>query len=217
MKALRVHRGQVAPLLRRDIDTDQIIPKQFLKSIERTGFGRHLFNDWRFGPGGQLKAGFVLNDERYRGATVLVTGPNFGCGSSREHAAWALEDYGFRVVIAPSFADIFRNNAITNGVLPVVLPEAVVNEIATRASGATPYEVEVDLESRRVRDEAGLDVSFDLDDASRHRLLNGLDDIGLILEHQEAISRYERRLQAVSRQPSAVSDFSDRGSQMAEG
>jgi 3-isopropylmalate/(R)-2-methylmalate dehydratase small subunit len=191
MKPLRLHRGRVAPLLRRDVDTDQIIPKQFLKSIERTGFGRYLFNDWRFGPEGKPTAGFVLNDERYRGATILVTGPNFGCGSSREHAAWALEDYGFRVVISPSFADIFRNNAVTNGVLPVTLAEAIVNELAARASVDGTYELEVDLQSRRVRDGAGLDEAFDIDGASRHRLLNGLDDIGLILEHDEAISRYE--------------------------
>jgi 3-isopropylmalate/(R)-2-methylmalate dehydratase small subunit len=194
MKPLRVHRGRVAPLLRRDIDTDQIIPKQFLKSIERTGFGAHLFNDWRFGTAGELKAEFVLNDVRYRDATILVTGPNFGCGSSREHAAWALEDYGFRVVIAPSFADIFRNNAITNGVLPVVLDESIVKDLAQRAAGANPYEIEVDLESRRVRDETGLDAPFDIDDAARRRLLHGLDDIGLILEHEEAIGRYEQRL-----------------------
>ena len=190
MKPLRRHRGRVAPLLRRDVDTDQIIPKQFLKSIERTGFGRHLFNDWRFGPDGKPNAEFVLNDERYRGATILVTGPNFGCGSSREHAAWALEDYGFRVVISPSFADIFRNNAVTNGVLPVTLAEAVVNELAARSVDGT-YELEVDLESRRVRDGAGLDEVFEIDGASRHRLMNGLDDIGLILEHEGAISRYE--------------------------
>jgi 3-isopropylmalate/(R)-2-methylmalate dehydratase small subunit len=196
MKALRLHRGRVAPLLRRDIDTDQIIPKQFLKSIDRSGFGRYLFNDWRFGPGGEPKSDFVLNDERYRGATILVTGPNFGCGSSREHAAWALEDYGFRVVISPSFADIFRNNAITNGVLPVVLPDSIVNDIAARAAAAAPYEMEVDLESRRVRDETGLEGSFDIDDASRHRLLKGLDDIGLILEHARAIDRYESQLVA---------------------
>ena len=193
MKSLRVHRGHVVPLLRRDIDTDQIIPKQFLKSIERTGFGRYLFNDWRFGPGGEPKREFVLNDDRFRGATILVTGPNFGCGSSREHAAWALEDYGFRVVISPSFADIFRNNAVTNGVLPVVLSQATVNDLAARASGDNPYEIEVDLESRRVRDGVGLDEAFDIDDAARHRLLNGLDDIGLILEREEAIARYEKR------------------------
>ena len=192
MKPLRLHRGRVAPLLRRDIDTDQIIPKQFLKSIERTGFGRYLFNDWRFAPDGAPNADFVLNDERYRGATILVTGPNFGCGSSREHAAWALEDYGFRVVISPSFADIFRNNAVTNGVLPVMLPEAIVNELAARASADGAYELEADLESRRVRDKAGLDEAFDIDDASRHRLLHGLDDIGLILEREEAITRYEQ-------------------------
>jgi 3-isopropylmalate/(R)-2-methylmalate dehydratase small subunit len=192
MDPIRVHRGRVAPLLRRDIDTDQIIPKQFLKSIERTGFGRYLFYDWRLQPDGTPDASFVLNAPQYAGATILVAGANFGCGSSREHAAWALTDYGFRVIIAPSFADIFRNNAVTNGLLPVTLPEDVVAVIAGKAGAVPGYALEVDLESRRISDDEGLEAAFTIDDAARHRLLHGLDDIGLILQHEAAISRYER-------------------------
>jgi 3-isopropylmalate/(R)-2-methylmalate dehydratase small subunit len=192
MRAFRVHRGRAVPLLRRDIDTDQIIPKQFLKSIERTGFGRYLFHDWRQGRDGAPDPAFVLNDPRYAGASILISAANFGCGSSREHAAWALEDYGFRAVIAPSFADIFRSNAITNGLLPVVLPEAVVAVMAANASPLAGYTVEIDLETRRVRDGVEIDEPFAIDDAARHRLLNGLDDIGLILQHADAIDAYER-------------------------
>jgi 3-isopropylmalate/(R)-2-methylmalate dehydratase small subunit len=192
MQPFRVHRGRPVPLLRRDIDTDQIIPKQFLKSIERSGFGRYLFHDWRTGADGTPNPAFVLNDQRYAGATILIAGANFGCGSSREHAAWALQDYGFRVVIAPSFADIFRNNAVTNGVLPVVLAESLVATMAALAPSVDTYTLEVDLEARRVRDGAAIDERFEIDDAARHRLLNGLDDIGLILQHEQAIARYER-------------------------
>jgi 3-isopropylmalate/(R)-2-methylmalate dehydratase small subunit len=196
MQRFTRHRGRVAPLLRRDIDTDQIIPKQFLKSIERTGFGRFLFHDWRVSADGSPHASFVLNQPRFAGATVLVAGANFGCGSSREHAAWALEDYGFRAVVAPSFADIFRNNAVTNGVLPVVLPDAVVAALADKASTRDSYEVEIDLERRRLHDGDGIDATFPIDGAARHRLLHGLDDIGLILQHEQAIARYEARLSA---------------------
>ena len=195
MEAFRVHRGRVLPLLRRDVDTDQIIPKQFLKSIERTGFGRHLFNDWRFRPDGGPDPGFVLNDSRYSGASILLAGDNFGCGSSREHAAWALADYGFRAVIAPSFADIFRGNAVTNGLLPVVLPEAVIAVMAARATGEGDYSATVDLERRRVSDDHGLDEAFAIDEAARHRLLHGLDDIGLILQYEADITAYEERTQ----------------------
>jgi 3-isopropylmalate/(R)-2-methylmalate dehydratase small subunit len=192
MQPFHVHRGRAVPLLRRDVDTDQIIPKQFLKSIERTGFGRHLFHDWRTTREGTPDPAFVLNDARYAGATVLIAGANFGCGSSREHAAWALQDYGFRSVIAPSFADIFRANAVTNGLLPVVLAESVVVTLATHASTVHGYTVEIDLEARRVRDATGVDVAFEIDNAARHRLLNGLDDIGLILQQEESIAGYER-------------------------
>ena len=194
MQPLRLHRGRVVPLVRRDIDTDQVIPKQFLKSIERTGFGRHLFHDWRVRPDGTRHTDFVLNESRYQGASILVAGANFGCGSSREHAAWALYDYGFRVIVAPSFADIFKANALTNGLLPLVLPEPIVARLAARATTEDAYSLIVDLESQRVSDDGEIDEPFDIDAASRHRLLNGLDDTDLILEHEEAIAGYERRL-----------------------
>jgi 3-isopropylmalate/(R)-2-methylmalate dehydratase small subunit len=190
MQPVRVHRGTMVPLHRRDIDTDQIIPKQFLKSIERTGFGEHLFHDWRFGADGTPDASFVLNDVRYSGASILIAGENFGCGSSREHAAWALLQYGFRVVIAPSFADIFRANAITNGLVPVALPPGIVTGLATRAASDPASSLTVDLEKRRVTGD-GVGESFPLEDAARHRLLHGLDDIGVILQHEAAIARYE--------------------------
>jgi 3-isopropylmalate/(R)-2-methylmalate dehydratase small subunit len=192
MEPLGVHRGRVLPLVRRDIDTDQIIPKQFLKSIERTGFGRHLFHDWRVRADGTPHPDFVLNDPRYHGASILVAGANFGCGSSREHAAWALHDYGFRVIMAPSFADIFKANAITNGLLPLVLDESLVARVAARATTQDGYSLTVDLEAQRVSDGAEIDEPFAIDAAARHRLLNGLDDIALILQHEEAIAAYER-------------------------
>jgi 3-isopropylmalate/(R)-2-methylmalate dehydratase small subunit len=191
MLPFRTHHGRVAPLPRRDIDTDQIIPKQFLKSIERTGFGRHLFNDWRYRADGSPDPAFVLNVPRYDGASILVAGDNFGCGSSREHAAWALMDHGFRAVIATSFADIFRQNAVTNGLLPVVLGEEAVAQMTLRAANVDRYALTIDLEARRVVDDHGLDVAFTIDEAARQRLLNGLDDIGLILQHEAAIARYE--------------------------
>jgi 3-isopropylmalate/(R)-2-methylmalate dehydratase small subunit len=191
MRPFRVHRGRVAPLFRRDIDTDQIIPKQFLKSILRTGFGEHLFHDWRRQADGTLDPSFPLNDPRYAGASILVTGDNVGCGSSREHAAWALTDAGFRVVIAPSFAGIFRANAVTNGLVPVVVTTATAAEIAARAARIDAYAVVVDLDECRLRDDHALDEPFDIDEAARHRLRHGLDDIGLILQHEDAIARYE--------------------------
>lgn len=191
MQRFDVHKGMVAPLLRRDIDTDQIIPKQFLKSIERTGFGRHLFNDWRLQSDGSPNPPFVLNDARYAGASILVAGENFGCGSSREHAAWALLDYGFRAVIAPSFADIFRNNAVTNGLLPVELPHGDVSVVAQRAIDAKGYAITIDLVQRRVRDDRDFDAPFHIEEAARHRLLNGLDDIGLILQYEDEITEHE--------------------------
>jgi 3-isopropylmalate/(R)-2-methylmalate dehydratase small subunit len=190
MQPLRQHRGLVVPLLRRDIDTDQIIPKQFLKSVERAGFGRHLFHDWRVRADGTLEAGFVLNQAKYTSGSVLVTGPNFGCGSSREHAAWALIDFGFRVVIAPSFADIFRQNAIVNGLLPVQLPEARISRLAADAAARECW-VDVDLDACCVRDDRGAVEPFAIEPAARHRLLHGLDDIALILQHEIEISRYE--------------------------
>jgi 3-isopropylmalate/(R)-2-methylmalate dehydratase small subunit len=192
---LRQHRGKVAPLRRNHVDTDQIIPKQFLKRIEKTGFGPFLFHDWK------RDSDFVLNQPKYQGASILVAGVNFGCGSSREHAAWALLDAGFRIVIAPSFADIFRSNAVGNGVLPVALPEAAVDAIADRAEKETDYWVEVDLEAREVRDGFGLEEPFTIDDASRRRLLEGKDEIDLILHHESDIAAYERRQSDASAPP----------------
>jgi 3-isopropylmalate/(R)-2-methylmalate dehydratase small subunit len=181
------HHGLVAPLRRNHVDTDQIIPKQFLKRIERSGFGPFLFHDWK------LEPSFVLNQPRYAGASVLAAGVNFGCGSSREHAAWALQDAGFHVVIAPSFADIFRSNAIGNGMLPVALSEAAVELILDRAEREPGYAVDVDLDRGEVRDAFGLHESFTIDAASRQRLLEGKDEIDLILTHEPDIAAYERR------------------------
>jgi 3-isopropylmalate/(R)-2-methylmalate dehydratase small subunit len=181
------HRGTVAPLRRNHVDTDQIIPKQFLKRIERSGFGPFLFSDWKRDPE------FVLNQPKYAGASVLASGVNFGCGSSREHAAWALHDAGFRVVIAPSFADIFQNNAIGNGLLPIVLSEAAVEQILSRAEHEQSYAIDVDLEKCHVTDNFSLRESFVIDESSRRRLLEGKDDIDFILNHESDIAAYERR------------------------
>jgi 3-isopropylmalate/(R)-2-methylmalate dehydratase small subunit len=196
MQAFRKHQGRVAPLLRRDVDTDQIVPKQFLKRLERTGFGEFLFYDWRTAADGTTNESFVLNQPRFKGASILVADANFGCGSSREHAAWALQDFGFAAVIAPSFADIFRANAIANGLLPLALREEVVATIAKRAEEIDRYEVEIDLEGCRVRDGHGLDEPFAFETGARQRLLEGLDDIGLILRHESDITRYENRRRA---------------------
>ncbi len=192
MQPFRVHTGLVAPLYRPNIDTDQIVPKQFLKRIERTGFGQFLFYDWRYLPDGRPDPSFVLNMPRYRGASVLVAGRNFGCGSSREHAPWALADYGFRAVIAPSFADIFANNAIKNGLLPVVLDEEIVQLIATRAEQSA-YTLTIDLEQGEVRDPNASLARFQIDPFARHCLLNGLDEIALTLQHETLIAAYEER------------------------
>jgi 3-isopropylmalate/(R)-2-methylmalate dehydratase small subunit len=182
----------VAPLYRRDIDTDQIIPKAFLKSIERTGFGAHLFHDWRVRADGSPVEEFVLNQPRYARASILVAGPNFGCGSSREHAAWALADFGFRVVVSSSFADIFRANAVSNGIVTAAVREEVAAALAASATQIAGYTVEVDLSARRLRDHRAIDEPFEIDDAARHRLLLGLDDIGMLLEHEPDIAAYER-------------------------
>ena len=185
------HSGVVAPLDRVDVDTDQIIPKQFLKSIARTGFDKGLFFDWRHRPDGSLDPDFVLNKPEYRAATVLVSGRNFGSGSSREHAPWALQQYGFRAVIAPSFADIFRNNSYQNGFLPVALPERTVRQILDRAQQEPGYRVTIDLEQQTVADDRDTLASFDIDPAVKHRLLHGLDDIGLTLQHADEIEAFE--------------------------
>jgi 3-isopropylmalate/(R)-2-methylmalate dehydratase small subunit len=192
MQPFRKHQGRVAPLLRRDIDTDQIVPKQFLKRLERTGFGEFLFFDWRTTGDGVPNTTFVLNQPRYKGASILVAGDNFGCGSSREHAAWALADFGFAAVIAPSFADIFRANAIANGLMPLALSSDVVKVIAERAETIDGYELEVDLEAKRIRDGEGLDQPFDFEAGARQRLLEGLDDVGRILKYEAEIAAYEK-------------------------
>ena len=176
-----------------NVDTDQIIPKQFLKRIERTGFGPFLFYDWRFTADGQKKSEFVLDQPQYQGATILVSGKNFGCGSSREHAVWALADFGFRAVIAPSFADIFANNSAKNGFLTVQLGESETTELMRRAAENPNYELTVDLERRAVRDDHGFRAKFPIDDFVRHCLLNGLDDIGLTLQHESEIAAYEAK------------------------
>ncbi len=191
MEKFRSHTGLVVPLSQANVDTDQIIPKQFLKSIERTGFGKSLFYDWRFDAEGKTLENFILNQPRYAGASILLAGANFGCGSSREHAPWALLDFGFRVIIAPSFADIFYNNSLKNGLMLVRLPEAGVSELSHRASENKNYQLTIDLENRTVRDEFGLNTRFAIDDFSRRCLLEGLDDIGLTLQHEAGISQYE--------------------------
>jgi 3-isopropylmalate/(R)-2-methylmalate dehydratase small subunit len=175
------------------VDTDQIIPKQFLKRIERTGFGQFLFYDWRFSADGNKNAGFVLDEPRYAGASVLVAGRNFGCGSSREHAVWALADFGFRAVISSSFADIFSNNSTKNGFLTVRLREEEAAELMRRSREVPGYELTVDLEQCEVRDDRGFRAKFPIDEFVRHCLLHGLDDIGLTLQHEAEIAAYEAR------------------------
>ena len=193
MKPFTVHRGRVAPLDRVNVDTDQIIPKQFLKRIEKTGFGQFLFYDWRFGADGKKNPDFILHEPRYEGATILVAGKNFGCGSSREHAVWALADFGFRAVISSSFADIFANNSTKNGFLAVRLSDEEVSTLMKRAEEIDQYQVTIDLEKQEVRDEQGFRAQFEMDEFVRHCLLNGLDDIGLTLQHEKDIAAYEAR------------------------
>jgi 3-isopropylmalate/(R)-2-methylmalate dehydratase small subunit len=193
MQPFRIHQGRVAAIDRANIDTDQIIPKQFLKRIERTGFGQFLFYDWRRLPDGKPDLSFALNQPRYAGASLLVTGRNFGCGSSREHAVWSLADFGFRAIIAASFADIFASNCVQNGVLAVVLSPEEVAEISRRAEQLPAYELTVDLEKQEVRDNQGLRAVFQLEGSARHRLLNGLDDIALTLVEEPEIAAYEAR------------------------
>ncbi len=191
MKPFTKHTGLVAPLDRANVDTDQIIPKQFLKRIERTGFGEFLFYDSRYLADGQPNPSFVLNQPRYHRASILVAGKNFGCGSSREHAPWALGEFGFRVIIAPSFADIFANNCFKNGMLPIALATEQVEEIMSRAQRQEGYELTVDLETRMIADLNGLSLSFQVGEFQRFCLLEGLDDIGLTLRHEELIRDYE--------------------------
>jgi len=191
MNQFRIHSGLVAPLDRANVDTDQIVPKQFLKRIERTGFGEFLFYDWRFLPDGKSNPSFVLNEPRYQGASILVAGRNFGCGSSREHAPWALADFGFRAIIAPSFADIFANNCLKNGMLPVVLSDDDTAYLMQQAQKTEDYQLTIDLEQLKVLDANGFTASFAIDEFQRHCLLEGLDDIGLTLQHENDIAAYE--------------------------
>ncbi len=191
MKPFLRHTGLVAAMDRSDVDTDQIIPKQFLKRIERTGFGQYLFFDWRYLPDGSDNPDFELNRPEFAGATILLARRNFGCGSSREHAPWALGDYGFRVLIAPSFADIFYNNCFQNGMLPIRLDEDTVDQFFARTAQQPGYRLTVDLQAKTIADDHGLVVPFEIDDFRRHCLLNGLDAIGLTLAHEARIAAYE--------------------------
>src|SRR5207302_2202263 len=193
MQPISKHTGLVMPLDRVNVDTDQMVPKQFLKALTRQGFGRNLFYDWRYLPGEVPNPEFVLNFPRYRGASVLLARANFGCGSSREHAPWALLDYGFRVLIAPSFADIFYNNCFKNGILPITLPDSQVDELFRRAEANVGYKITADLPNQTVSDEQSLKFHFDIIDFRKIVLLEGLDDIGLTLKHEPNITAYEQR------------------------
>ncbi|QAY66110.1 3-isopropylmalate dehydratase small subunit [Paenibacillus protaetiae] len=191
MEAFKQLTGIVAPVDRVNVDTDAIIPKQFLKRIERSGFGQFLFFEWRFHENGEINADFEPNKPRYEGASILISRANFGCGSSREHAPWAILDYGFKCVIAPSFADIFYNNCFQNGILPLKLSEEQVEELFQRTAKYEGYKLSVDLENKRLTDEYGLDLAFDIDEHRRQFLLLGLDNIGLTLQHEDKIAAYE--------------------------
>lgn len=194
MEPLIRHTGLVVPLDRPNVDTDQIVPKQFLKRTSRTGFGEVLFYHWRYLDDGKTpNPDFVLNRPEYQGASILLARRNFGCGSSREHAPWALADYGFRVLIAPSFADIFYNNCFQNGLLPIQLDEDIVEELFRRTGQYPRYQLTVDLEQRSIQDEYGLSVGFDLDPFRRECLMRGLDDIGWTLQHEDKIAAYEQK------------------------
>ena len=200
MDAFTTHKGLVAPLDRENVDTDAIIPKQFLKSIRKTGFGPNLFDEWRYldhGEPGMDPASrkpnpdFVLNQPRYQGASILLARQNFGCGSSREHAPWALQQYGFRAILAPSFADIFFNNCFKNGLLPIVLPESAVDRLFHDVAAFPGYQLTIDLQRQVVVKGDGTELAFDIDPFHKHCLLGGLDDIGLTLQHKDAIARFE--------------------------
>jgi 3-isopropylmalate/(R)-2-methylmalate dehydratase small subunit len=192
VKPVRDVTGRVAVLDRPDVDTDQIIPKQFLKRIERTGYGQFLFYDWRLDEDGNERPGFELNRREFRGASILLAGRNFGCGSSREHAAWALQDYGFDAVVAPSFGDIFRTNAGKIGMLAIALPADEVERLMESVDLDTGSEMTVDLERQVIVAPDGREVPFDFDETTRHRILHGLDEIALTLQHEDAIAAYER-------------------------
>lgn len=195
MEAIVVHTGKVAGLNRVNVDTDQIIPKQFLKRVERTGFGQFLFFDWRFNADGSDNENFELNQPQNAGASILVAGHNFGCGSSREHAPWALLDYGFKVIIAPSFADIFYNNCVKNGILAIRLDEEKVNELILKSDNAQ-YELTIDLKGQKVSDQDGFEATFSVDPYWKEMLLNGWDEISLTLKYEDAIAAYEQKVNA---------------------
>jgi len=199
MRPFLSHTGLVAPLDRLNVDTDQIVPKQFCKLVTREGYGRVLFYDWRYLPGEVPNPDFILNLPAYRGASILLARENFGCGSSREHAPWALVDYGFRAIVAPSFADIFYNNCLKNGLLPVTLPEADINELFARAAKCRSYELKIDLENQTVADYEDLRLSFPISSFSRKCLLQGLDDIELISQYESKIAGYENRYRPEAR------------------
>jgi 3-isopropylmalate/(R)-2-methylmalate dehydratase small subunit len=198
MQPISHHAGLVMPVDRVNVDTDQMVPKQFLKLLTRKGFGRVLFYDWRYLSGEKLNPEFVLNLPRYQGASILLARANFGCGSSREHAPWAVLDYGFRVIVAPSFADIFYNNCFKNGILPISLPGEQVDELFRRTEAQPGYRLSVDLPTQTITDDQGLRLHFDIDEFRKQVLLEGLDDIGLTLKQEAGIAAYEK-----SRQPSA--------------
>lgn len=191
MNKFTTHTGLVTPLYQPNIDTDQIIPKQFLKSIKRTGFGANLFNDWRFFTDGTPNPEFVLNKPRYKDASILLAGENFGCGSSREHAPWALAEYGFRAIIAPSFADIFYSNSLKTGLLPVVLSEKLVSELVQKCEETESYKITIDLENCKIYDGSGLAENFRINEFHRFCLINALDNIELILQHETKIAAFE--------------------------
>lgn len=192
MEPIKQHKGLVYPLDRANIDTDQIIPKQFLKRIERTGFGQYVFYNWRFDDDGNERKDFSLNEPKYKGASILLAGENFGCGSSREHAPWALLDYGFKVIIAPSFADIFYNNALKNGILPIKMEESQLKEWMQRAE-TSEFFLDVDLVNQQITDEQGKIVPFDIPSYHKEKLINGWDDIALTLQLEDKIKAYEEK------------------------
>lgn len=193
MEPFKEHTGLVVPLDRIDVDTDQMVPKQFILRGTREGYGRDLFHDWRYLDDGSPNPDFVLNSPRYKAATILLAGENFGCGSSREHAAWAVKDYGFRAIIAPSYADIFYTNAFNNGVVLVTLPKAKVDELFKRCEEIDGYKLSVDLETMTITDDRQLRIPFELDAFRRNRMLKGLDDIGVILSEEKLIAAFEKK------------------------
>ena len=199
MEPFSKHTGLVLPIDRVNVDTDQMVPKQFIKLQTKKGFARTLFYDWRYLPGEKPNPQFILNWPQYKGASIMLARANFGCGSSREHAPWAVADYGFRVLIAPSFADIFYNNCFKNGILPVTLPEAQVDELFKRVEAQEGYSLTADLHAQTITDSTGLTYKFEIDPYRKHVLLEGLDDIGLTLKHEPDISAFEN-----ARHPSAT-------------